>query len=1810
MECVSHDSGSTNAAICSRELTNSSGNSKPVEMHAHKNEFETSPHCEQNGQGALKTSNKKNEEKNSQMNYSTHNDQPDNFTVTHTYSATSQKSRKFGRTKNFSKNKADFNNLFYEEKYVNSNYVENGKRSDRHFTHGGPGSNRGLNDNHLRKGTSLGNCSSGNNNMAVHNAVESFGMNYSCARMNVANDAEEKFLKRVAINNENLVLTADKSNLGMVDSRSRRRGANSEKQPFVFTNKRGTTGSYNGPNDNIVECANVDDRVAVEHLGVDGNMCGDIINGEGNSKKNSFLRKSKSLNRNNIYERKEDNKRLVSIMNRDTAEGMDYMDLTKKACSNNELKFKEKKKDEANCTSREANYDFKSALNVQFSKTKMCPYMNTKEKCKRFLSNMCPYAHDQSELKPFPDLYKTAMCRNFMKNLCNKSKVECNFAHDVEELRSTDEFYKTTLCKFFLNGYCKADTNCRHAHGHKELKCKEAKCTDAKGTEVNDEEMNCKEVNCEEMNGEEMNGEEMNGQEMKHRNLGSLSWESERVDTEKANNNDKEEQLQNPHHHHQQIDMQLGQTLINGENMNQFKSSESCSLSEGKEVRMIREGEDFAEEDLLVTEDIEEHAAVMDVIAVEGKHISNTRDRKKNDSKKKKEIFNNVSRKLMSISTKDTYSFLSNGLSRNMESSENVDDENKSVRTNDDSTLPHSNGDSKIRSSDSENSCFKGDANPEYQLKSNEAICRMEVKDQVVSHSCVATGREAQNASVTEQGGNSVDHKEQVTTIAPFGESHNTTDGKQEGDSSSKLTCSNTNRGSNVVVNRSVALKKEGRKIFNDDNANGSRHKVSVGGVGKGSNDATIHPKMERNKNARGYMNPNFTPIGSKGGTRDFQDNMGNGKLGRNVQIDTIEMNDEMRPPSEMHFSTLCDNGMYGYDGAVGHTGNCDGRDNNSGYVQERGEKYTLEGDTGEYNRIGYQNRGLNNTDKGIDGSVFGASSDGGNVHSGSNNNFNGPVDNGADNYNSGMSKHYGNGKRANGGTTRYDGHIGSMDSSNNGVANSGAANRGFADNAMGNGGFANNRMMGNNQANNNPVNSNMGRKNLRNTHARNTTRNVRNSARNNMRNGGMATYGAYPNDLVENNMRTMHCENVNTYNGNFSCYSVNEGDANVYMNVNNFPYNNITQGFNCNVVGGPPSRMDHTNYGGNYGANCGSNYGGNYGDNYGGNYGGHYGNLGSGPDGGNHNPYLPQDYAPPICNNIMKQSRNYKSKKRSVQNNMPYGMSNNGNFEHNSGCDRNGNIYGGGGMKQDLNYNSHGFSSNGMIGSMNIDHFDGNMYGDMFMNNGPRNNHHDCVNNMYDSGNGNNYYPYGYDTSGTHVMNIPLENSADVHSGHMYNTMSAYDFSDGQNGEHDGMQNGAHHGAHISMQNRSYYGAHNGMQNNTPETFRQMDKKANSGNMDAIHGGRNRKGRMSNNTYKDTYKGADENFTHAINGADGAQLGQPFACNPGVHDETNLDNGSFLSRKTGGCPSNSVKSGHMTDAAELKRNNYDETNLGTKKSEHIGKSEKENRTEGRSGEHDAKEMNRTAYCSSFNAKGKTDKSEQSAQLQDNNRGNSKECNTRHNRNGSKNGRINDGMTMRDLDGSTNRSTLKTLAACISPVNGPGDQSSLCEGGQMETCTVEKMKPNNYDSTGERFKSGILKGKIPRGRGLRNRREQPGEYQSRGEYTGTEQNRGEKNQEEIQTQLQIPDHQGNCGMINPDNKIESFLMHEEPQTCVSCCQCITDPTQGELIPTNPCGFIFEEAINKSLSLMIIELLQPQVQHLLSDVNFYVQNYYD
>ncbi|SBT71646.1 zinc finger protein, putative [Plasmodium malariae] len=230
------------------------------------------------------------------------------------------------------------------------------------------------------------------------------------------------------------------------------------------------------------------------------------------------------------------------------------------------------------------------------------------------------------------------MCRNFMKNLCFKSKKECNFAHHVEELRSTDEFYKTTLCKFFLNGYCKADTNCRHAHGHKELKYRSGNNIFQDSGNINNNRVNT------------------------NMNI-NMNSDDDNYDIKEINEDSENSKSD----------------VNNKDSLNNLKSLENYSLNERKGRTTIREVEES---------------------------VLSMYDMKKDNNQKKRENFLNNSRKLMSISTKDTYCFLSNDLSKD-ELSSLSEDENQSQKTNEDAIFPQRSERAKLNSSDISKGYFK-----------------------------------------------------------------------------------------------------------------------------------------------------------------------------------------------------------------------------------------------------------------------------------------------------------------------------------------------------------------------------------------------------------------------------------------------------------------------------------------------------------------------------------------------------------------------------------------------------------------------------------------------------------------------------------------------------------------------------------------------------------------------------------------------------------------------------------------------------------------------------------------------------------------------------------------------------------------------------------------------------------------------------------------------------------------------------------------------------------------------------------------------
>ncbi|GAW81328.1 hypothetical protein, conserved [Plasmodium gonderi] len=1790
MECVSYDNRDSNNALYNNELingnveihntcANNNNNCKSIEINTYKNVFEKGFNCKQYGKSEIRTNNRKNEEK--KGNHTKNcidDDMIDNFKVGQTHLDSNQKIRKNVRSKNFPKNKGESNHLLYEDKYMNDHCMEKGKRLDNYYTNGNTG-NKKFNDFRIKKGIVFDN--GDNNNNSSYNKNENFGKNNPDSNINMLEVTEEKCVKNMINNNRNnIVTTSEKVNISTEINRNRRRYRYQEKQRFNFTNKREESGIYNDKNRKI-ECVSNDDNIVSQNFDInDGRLCGavddfndgvhDIVNYNMNynylshenngssrsvhNKKCSFVRKSKSLNRSNIYEKEENVSPFVSITNREILEEReDYTNVSKKTCSNNELKFKERKKDTSNSTSREANYDFKSALNVQFCKTKMCPYMNTKEKCKRFLNSMCPYAHDQSELKPFPDLYKTAMCRNFMKNLCNKTKIECNFAHNVEELRSTDEFYKTTLCKFFLNGYCKADANCRHAHGHKELKYRPLS--------------NVSQENCKDSAEKEINI-------IEESNENNLEDNDEKTDAERRGN------------------------ILNKDSMNKFKSSESCNMIEGKDIRTIRVEEIAEEGGMFEAEVIKgDDATAKENVDEEKGSILSMGNMKKNDNKKKKEKFYNISRKLMSVSTKDTCCFLSNVFSKNIGSSENCDDENESVRTNEDSTIAHSNGDSKIKSLDNGNKHFKGDmAHSDFPLKSDETMDQNEIKNEGVNNSCNVIVKESMNRSDTNKEPNSVENIKSVRN-EHIGEDieSDKIDVKLERNNKNS-SYSSTDKGRNLTLNENFVFKKENRKLFLDDNMYLHKNKLN-NGVDKGSNEFIIHTKFDRKKISKGHANTNFPLLNYKDDTKNFKENITNEKFKSRANMgDSVDINNELCPKNSSHFPRLCNTSMCNYNEDMKHTENNTWEHKSHGcrvsnaYSQQIGENCN-----GEYNKISYKNKKFYNTNKSsfkdIKGSV-------------SNNNFNGIHGNNVDNYYTSMNKNYGNSKRLNGangvyGSGMYNNHNVSIDNSNNNVMNGD---------------------MMNNVVTRNDLRNNHGR-----NFTRNSVRNMKNNARNNnWRNNYISNYGIYnnemnPNDVMDNNfdennnLHTMNTENMNNYNNSFSCYNISDINVNKSIDMNNDHHKNVTQSSNCNVVYGETSMHGHNSYDSNYNNGNGNHIMINQSANHSGNYGGKNSNKNSGKNsdknsgknsGSNNNPCFLQDYAPSNPNNITKPNKNYRGKNKNMQHNMLYETSNNNNLDNNNGYDNNNNIYGLRTMQLNGNYNTNGFNLDGPVNKVINHNVDDNIYGDLYINNGTTNNHPGSISSNYNSDVFNNYSPYNYDVCSPHMMNVSMEKCGIMHSigiepsvrnNNMYNITSMNMFSEVHNG------------------------VLNDPQYDTLSSLDHNDKKVH----DNVHGSRNKKCFMNSNVYNETsYKSSDENCRKAGNMKN---LTQPFVCNYNMNDEMSVTKDNLLYREPkGGYPLKNFKNGQMIESEELKRNNYDDINLGTKKFDYICKNEKEYKEKDRGNKNNSSEIKGTTYCTNFKKKNSMKALEENHAFYDNGNRSRNDYNGTNGHSNSSNCRSSNRHTIRDRNESVKQSTLKTqLTSYVTPVNTLAGFSSCSDENLKEYVPLGKVKVQNYVSKNVFLKSANLKSgnaknkfshskgsqsKISQNRGSQNKRTQNGEPQFRVEENEKEKKTKEKHQNEPGREGEIIDQQSN--VLSRNKNIEKYLIGQEPKTCVSCYQYMTESTPEDIVSTEPYCLTCGHVIKKSLSLMIIELLRPQVEHLLSDANFYVQNYHD
>jgi len=73
----------------------------------------------------------------------------------------------------------------------------------------------------------------------------------------------------------------------------------------------------------------------------------------------------------------------------------------------------------------------------QFYKVSLC-WFHSVGKCK--LGDRCTYAHSAQELRPYPDITKTSICRAWREGRCPLMAGQCSFAHGRSELRMSREY--------------------------------------------------------------------------------------------------------------------------------------------------------------------------------------------------------------------------------------------------------------------------------------------------------------------------------------------------------------------------------------------------------------------------------------------------------------------------------------------------------------------------------------------------------------------------------------------------------------------------------------------------------------------------------------------------------------------------------------------------------------------------------------------------------------------------------------------------------------------------------------------------------------------------------------------------------------------------------------------------------------------------------------------------------------------------------------------------------------------------------------------------------------------------------------------------------------------------------------------------------------------------------------------------------------------------------------------------------------------------------------------------------------------------
>ncbi|SBS84313.1 zinc finger protein, putative [Plasmodium ovale] len=1795
-----------------------SGDNKQAEGNTSRKKPAKFSNCEKSGKEEIITNNGKIEEKMVKyVNNCTDNKNVDNLKMVQGCFANNQRNNQNMRLKNFSKNKDEYNCL-YEEKDAANNYVEKEQSSEKQDAYESV-HNKGFSEFSLiKKGTSV-NCSTDieNNDTIGCNKGKPFHTHASSSNVNVSESVEGKYGKNGFNSSRDVLLSStEKATFGTFENRTKRRFNHQEKHAYPFVSKNREVNNFNDKNGKAYFFRN-DDNNTFEYfsrskdvhfntknghqnnqisangsssssnnnnsnhnnnnnnsnnpnynynsisnnynyndnsnnrnsnnssnnnlnysgncnynysnIGSNYNFSG--VNGKNSvdNKKGRFMGKSKSLNRSNIYERKEDFVPFAATVYEESGEGKGYPNMLTKAYSSNHSKLKEKKMDTSNfISSREGNYDFKSALNFQFCKTKMCPYMNTREKCKRFSNNMCPYAHDKSELKPIPNLYKTAMCRNFMKNMCFMSKKECNFAHHVEELRSTDEFYKTTLCKFFLNGYCKADKNCRHAHGPKELKCRPI------GSAL-------------------LENGKTNG-----RNPCSSCNEGEN-----CYDNDDD----NYYHHNGKRDDENCDQNSDGGGGSDSGSAVSCSVNKDMISEAGNPQSPVNKDPLTIFKSSDEYGSLNESkgsnITGEEETMSTSYDMEKDKDKWKKERFYSTSRKLMSLSTKDTCCLFSSGLSKNMESFEkdytNVvndssygnhgDDEivnaNEGSDVSEGTRRPVQEGDdsSRIymnRQEKSAESLFQSDENDYCDETKNKEVndnAKSDVGQNIITGDTGDSFNPGELQCEKKMSDIGVEEVE-VAVVEKPDVMEKTNVGSEHDNTDSSLLESRENNSMVLIGN--MSFPKEGAKTLNGDNEHIEKKKKN-NAFGNYSNESTMYTKMEIVKNVRGNINVKLFERNNNDTLKNTFEEMDNRKCYRNADINSKNMNSEMICRKGTRVTNLSENNGYNYNGDL--------VDNSSGKKHEYDNIYGTKDDsalnlqvkknfTYEYKKNGYKNRrninaGNYNNSSNYNYSynyTYNCSFNGnhnhgynshnnGHYHSynnSDNNNGNGATNKFNDSYNSISKNHansrYGNtdlaiqtkvrlnhnkNRSSNPGSICYS----YVNSNSNGINNVNMKNSSMSNISINNGN------VGNSIFNNHFSKSYRSSNRIYKSNSSNYTLRHNTLLNNCIRNSSTVDRSINSNKNLENSK----IEQTNSYHNRYGNYRCAGGNVNRYMSVSNFRPRSAKQNIGYDVV----SAVDYENN--------------------------HYNSRSNSNGNGNNNRFYEHECSSPTVN------ENVQS--RILLNSTPFETSyitnTDDNSKHVNISDRNGERVAcyDTNVTRDSNWSERRFNSSDHLHNVdNPDNRHNNIFCGTFKSSDNRSG------NSGGNRGGNNAKDRHLDSS--RFPNEYTDGNMNMH--HTYAGSGGNDYGcNVDRGIYNIMHSVTHNNVYIDT-STDYKNENNKIVN----SYTNSSVTVNVNNLDI----KNRKGYTNNNDfYCETFnKNVEDKFSSFINGT------RTNLCNTNMKNETILQNDNLPCKKLRYYFPTAFKNEKRENRTvsvteECKKNINDKHISSTKNFDFLYKHEKEYNRQNKEIEKNRSEEreNTTAYCEFLNTKDDLNA------LRDDSQG----CEKSGER-----GKNTCDSTNHCNSNSSNNNTFKTLTSLLSPwkvrnaEEGPGGSKAL---------PPYEVQKKNY----------ICEKNNVQGCSQRN-----------GSSHGCQQK---------DTQGGIPpnDHKRN-------RKIEKYRTKEELKTCVSCYQYIksASPSDVALIEASciKCG----QLIKKSVCQMIIEMLKPQVQNIFSDVNFYVQYYQD